>query len=351
MTIRKLVSVQKIIDIRPIPGANLISAYKVQGWWVVDQINKYSIGDLVLYAEIDSWIPTTVAPFLSKNKAPREYFGVLGERLRTVRLKGQLSQGLLIPITIFTNFNSGLDYQSYIDLIEGDDVTKYLGVQQWELPIHPQLAGIMRGNFPTFIQKTDQIRIQNIQADITESFINHDEFEVTIKLDGSSCTAYFNDGDVGVCSRNINLKLDQEGNAFVDIVKSTGLLTALEKLGKNIAVQGELMGPGIQGNKEKFAHNKLFVFDIFNIDTQRYLTLAERMDTYVELYDTGECATLDLIPIHSIATLPTDDIGELLKLAEGQSICANVREGVVFKRIDGTFSFKIINNEFLINEK
>jgi len=210
MNSRHLVSVQKIIDIKPIDGADLIAAYKVNGWWVVDQVDKYHINDLILFAEIDSWIPTTIAPFLSKGKVPHEYYGVAGERLRTVRLKKQLSQGLLMPISILDSFDNK-------EWTEGDNVTDLLGIQKWEAPIIPQLAGVMKGNFPAFILKTDQIRLQNIQQEITDAFNNKDEFEVTTKLDGSSCTIYFNQGEVGVCSRNIELKLDQEGNAFVDI--------------------------------------------------------------------------------------------------------------------------------------
>lgn len=194
---------------------------------------------------------------------------------------------------------------------------------------------------------------QNIKQAITEAFNNQDEFEVTVKLDGSSCSVYYRNGEVGVCSRNVDLKLDQEGNSFVDIAKKTGLLDTLPKLGRNIAVQGELMGPGIQGNKEDFRENKLFVFDIFDIDNQCHFSITDRMDIYRELLALGGCMDLDIVPLDQphFFTLPTDNIDELLKLAEGPSVNAKIREGIVFKRIDGNFSFKIINNEFLVREK
>ena len=348
---RKMATVQRVAEVKSIEGADLICAYKINGWWVVDQVGKYQVGDLTIYCEIDSWIPNTIAPFLSKGKEPREYFGVKGERLHTVKLKGQLSQGLLLPYeTLVVEFegNTGIG-----DWEECDDVSEELGIQKWEAPINAQLAGIMKGNWPHFLQKTDQPRLQNIQREITDAFNNNDKFEVTVKLDGSSCTVYYNNSEIGVCSRNINLNLEQDGNAFVDIAKKTGLMETLPKLNRNIAVQGELMGPGIQGNKEDFRENRLFVFDIYDIDNQCYFSVTDRMDIFRELLALGGCMGLELTPLdqNEFITLPTYNIDELLKMAEGQSIHAKVREGIVFKRVDGKFSFKIINNEFLLKDK
>ena len=194
---------------------------------------------------------------------------------------------------------------------------------------------------------------QNIRREISDAVSAEDEFEVTVKLDGSSCTVYHYNGDVGVCSRNIELKLDQEGNAFVDIANKTGLLDALPKLNRNIAVQGELMGPGIQGNKEGFVDTRFFVFDIYDIDNQCYFPVIERMNIFRELLSIGSCSLLNIVPLdqNMFIKLPTDNIGELLKMAEGSSINAKIREGIVFKRLDGKFSFKIINNEFLLKDK
>lgn len=338
---RKLVSVQEVNDIKPIIGADLICAYRVNGWWVVDQVDKYKVGDLVLYAEIDSWIPSTIAPFLSKGKEPRVYNDVPGERLRTVKLKGQVSQGLLLPTSLFPDNE---------EIVIGKDCTELFNIQKWEAPVNAQLAGQAKGNFPHFIQKTDQERIQNIQYDITTAFRDGDDFEVTVKLDGSSITVYkFNDY-VGVCSRNLDLKLDQEGNTFIDTARSSGLMDVLEKYGKNIAVQGELMGPGVQGNREKLNKHNIYIFDIFDIDEQKYLTPAERHGVIEELYKLGY--TGSVVPVeHNVYMLPTDNIDELLLLADGKSLNASTREGLVFKRIDGQFSFKIISNEFLVKEK
>lgn len=95
---RKLATVKRISEVKSIEGADKIVAYRVDGWWVVDSKDKYRVGDLAVYCEIDSWIPTELAPFLSKGKDPSEYNGVQGERLRSVRLKGVTSQGLLLRL-------------------------------------------------------------------------------------------------------------------------------------------------------------------------------------------------------------------------------------------------------------
>lgn len=343
-TMRKLASIQKIEDIKRIEGADLICAYKVLGWWVVDRVNQYRIGDYVIYCEIDSWIPNEIAPFLSKGKEPRVYEGVVGERLRTVKLRGAISQGLILPLGVLA------EYEDNMDVCEGMDVTDILGIKKWEAQIPACLAGLMKGNFPTFIRKTDQERIQNLQQEITEAYECDAEFEVTIKLDGSSCTVYHNNGEVGVCSRNLELKLDQENNSFVYIAKSTGLLDALKELGENLAVQGELMGPGIQGNIEKLDKHELFIFDIYDIDAGRYLSPIERVFKIANLMSLGYNGKV--VPAWAYNyTLPTDDIDQLLQLADGASLNAHIREGLVFKRNDGAFSFKIISNDFLVREK
>lgn len=348
---RKLASIQKVLDIKPIEGADLICAYKVLGWWVVSKVGEFKVGDYVIYISIDSWVPTDIAPFLSKGNEPREYGGVLGEKLRTVKLKGQISQGLILPVNILDHFDLGYMIDNGIfPLKEGTDVTDLLDILKWEPQIPAQLAGQVRGTFPSFISKTDQERIQNLQSAITEEYNKRTIFEVTTKLDGSSCTVYYNNDDLGVCSRNQSLKLDQEGNTFVDVAKSTGLLNALQTYGKNIAVQGELMGPGIQGNREKLTKHDLFIFDIYDIDNGRYYTPKSRDDIVERLRDFGY--TGSVVPVISLAmTLPTDDIDKLLKFAEGPSLNHPIREGLVFKRNDGEFSFKIINNQFLLKEK
>ena len=283
-------------------------------------------------------VPNELAPFLSKGKEPKEFEGVKGERLRTIKLRGCLSQGLILPII------NGM--------IEGDDVTDFLNIKKWDRPLPAQLVGQAKGFFPEFLRKTDQERAQNLQSEIAAEHHSGSLFEVTIKLDGSSITVYHKDGEVGICSRNLELKRNEEnqGNTFIKTATNTGLLCALKALGKNIAVQGELMGEGIQGNREKLSEHNIFVFDIFDIDNQCYLNPVSRSDVYDELTKLGY--TGEHCPIYSInSPLISDDVEELLSYAEGISLRHPVREGLVYKRMDGKFSFKTISNKFLLGEK
>lgn len=335
---RKLASVRKIHEIASITGADAIELAKVDGWQVVVTKGEYQVNDLVIYLEIDSWVPNELAPFLSKDKEPKEFEGVKGERLRTIKLRGCLSQGLILPII------NGM--------IEGDDVTDFLNIKKWDRPLPAQLIGQAKGFFPEFLRKTDQERAQNLQSEIAVEHQSGSLFEVTVKLDGSSIAVYHKDGEVGVCSRNIELKINEEnqGNAFIKTATNTGLLSALKSLGKNIAVQGELMGEGIQGNREKLSEHNIFVFDIFDIDEQRYLSPDERLEVYETLSNYGflgnHCPLLEIR-----APLISADINDLLSYAEGGSLNHPIREGLVYKRMDGKFSFKTISNKFLLGEK
>jgi ATP-dependent RNA circularization protein (DNA/RNA ligase family) len=132
----------------------------------------------------------------------------------------------------------------------------------------------------------------------------------------------------------------------VDTAKRLGLLDALPKLGRNIALQGELCGPGIQGDGENLAKHHFFLFDVFDIDQQRYLTPAERYTVFDELVSLG--ATFSHVPIVNSRTILRGTVAETLQMAEGKNAAGNEREGLVFKRLDGQFSFKAISNRFLL---
>jgi RNA ligase (TIGR02306 family) len=349
---RKLASIQRILDIQPIEGADKIVKATINGWQLVTAIdNGFKVGDLVIYFEIDSWIPTEIAPFLSKGKEPRMFDNVAGERLKTIRLRGEVSQGLIIPIP--EEFNDPTQFG------EGFDLTEQLGILKYEKPLPANLTGMARGNFPSFIQKTDQERIQNSRKEMTLYVKNKTEFEVTEKIDGSSMTVYSkvnDDGEkiIGVCSRNLDLKLDQEGNSFVNIANKCGIITALMNSDKEVAVQGELYGEGIQGNPQGIAGHKFAIFDIFDIKKQVYMPRKEKMEFFTNsimpFVDLNLCRHIPVI--YENFVMETEDIGFYLKMAEGKIGNSNVeREGLVFKSLDGEYSFKAISNKFLISEK
>jgi RNA ligase (TIGR02306 family) len=193
---RALATIRVVQELRAIPDADAIEAARVDGWWAVVKTGSFNVGDLAIYIEPDAWVPTAIAPFLSKGKKPKVYEGVEGERLRTVRLRKQLSQGLLLSL-------DDVVFESLGIVVEGADVTEELGILKWERPIPAQMRGAMAGYFPSFIRKTDQERIQN-RPELLE---DQDRlWEISLKMDGSSTTIYQNDGFPGVCSRNIDLK-------------------------------------------------------------------------------------------------------------------------------------------------
>lgn len=346
---RKLASIQTIKALDPIEGADRIEVATINGWKVVVQKGLHSVGDNVVYFEIDSWIPHEIAPDLSRGKEPSTFEGVKGERLRTVKLRGQVSQGFVIPIREVSAL-------SKMDLSVGDDVTEILGVLKYEKPIPASLPGQAKGSFPSFISKTDQERAQNLIED--QSFFVG-EWEATTKLDGSSMTIYIRDEEMGVCSRNLELKDNEanDSNSFIQMARKleyTKTLPAVkDKIGFNFAVQGELMGPGIQGNREKFDSLQFFVFDIYNIDEQRYLTPTERIQIFNLLNDQN--FNYQHVPI-AISVVEFEQgevtIDHLLDLAEQPSINHKYCEGLVFKHLsDYTKSFKIISNKFLLKEE
>ena len=345
---RKLASIRKIADIQPIVGADAIEVVSVDGWKVVVKKGEYSVGDLAVYLEIDSWVPHELAPFLSKGQEPREYNGVKGERLRTIKLRGQVSQGLLLKIDNDDGWNyifsspSDKHENYFVDLgeiaNEGNDVTELLGIQKWEAEIPAQLAGQVRGMFPTsLIPKTDQERIQNCFPEIEAK--GAVTYEVTLKLDGTSCTIFRWEGELRVCSRNLELKVNEENkdNTLVAIALKIG-----DRIPDGVALQGEVMGPGIQGNREGFTEHRFFVFDMFSIVDHHYFSTK---------YCRYMCETLNLdhVPVLGVDWKAPESVDAGLALAEGPSINHKVREGLVWKcNEDIGFSFKTISNQFLL---
>ena len=334
---RKLATIRKIDAIRPIEGADAIECAVIGGWTVVVKKGEYKAGDLAVYCEIDSWIPLEIAPFLQKGDRGYEYNGVQGNRLRTIKLRGQLSQGLLLPASIVTQ--DGVDGTEY-PFIEGSDVTELLGIQKWERPVPTQLAGLVKGDFPSKIPKTDQERVQNLVNEIDASRSRVDVYEVTEKLEGSSMTCYLIDGEFGVCSRNLDLKRD-ENNAFWKTAIKESIEEKLRGVGFDVAIQGELIGPGIQGNIYKLSDTEFHIFDVFDIQTQKYFDPVDRR-LFVE--------KLGLKHVPVISTVQClDTVEDIITWADGKSMLQDTkREGIVFKHNDGGMTFKAISNEYLL---
>ena len=334
-----MATIRKIDALHPIVGADAIECAVVGGWTCVVKKGEFTVGDLAVYCEIDSWIPHEIAPFLSRGNFPRVYNDAKGERLRTVKLRGQLSQGLLLPLEpTCANIES--------ELFEGLDVSLPLNIVKWERPQNAQLAGMAKGNFPSVIPKTDQERVQNLKKEIDQAITDGLQFEVTEKLEGSSMTVYLIDGVFGVCSRNLDLK-ETEDNTFWQVARRDDIedkMWVIPGAPGDFAIQGELIGPGIQGNIYKLSKPEFWVFDVYNISDGYYLIPSNRRE-FIKV--------MGLLHVPVISTYEDLGVGtmeELLLRAEGPSAItpSQEREGVVFKQVNGGMTFKAISNRFLL---
>jgi RNA ligase (TIGR02306 family) len=343
MTERALATIRRIEEIAPIEGADKIEVARVGGWRVVVKKGEFEVGQLAVYFEIDSWIPHDLAPFLTRaGKEPAEFNGVKGQRLRTVRLRGQISQGLLLPFSILNVTENGVTYESLAD--EECDVTEVLKIQKWEKPIPANMAGVMRGNFPSSVPKTDQERIQNVKTSVLEQYVGH-LFEITEKMDGSSCTMLLDmDGVFRVCSRNVDLQRD-ENNVYWQMAIKYDVEDKLRNIGESglgVAFQGEICGPGIQGNQYGFTEPDFFVYDMYSAKDANYCPPAIRQSIVNAL-------GLKHVPVIVMGTLSSADRDLILDDAKDYSVFNETpREGLVFK-LNSTerFSFKAISNDWL----
>lgn len=373
---RKLATIQKIREIRPIEGADAIELAIINNWQVVVAKNVgHKVGDWVVYCEIDSFLPVREEFEFLRKSSFKKMGDQEGFRLKTIRLRGQISQGLVLPISVLEGpdeMKIGVSQQPWGDQLqlgpydnalvieEGVDVSEMLGIVKYEPPIPAQLAGKVKGYFPSFIRKTDEERVQNLTKEY-EGWKDQ-RFYVTEKLDGSSATFYFKDGVFGVCSRNLELAEPEEEfvpgmvmcedgverpkqeNSFWKAAREMQIKERLENVGYNVCLQGELIGEGIQKNPYKIKGQTVKFFNAFNIDTQEYLSFNEFTQLMAEL-------SLPTVPIlETDFTLP-NTIDQLLQYAEAKAVLnpSFDREGVVIRSHDRKISFKAISNKFLLN--
>lgn len=344
---RKLATIQQVGFVENHPNADRLDLVQIKGWTVVSAKDEVKIGDWVVYFEIDSYLPEIPEYEFLRNSSFKTHPTLgSGFKLKTQKLRGIVSQGLVIPLTKIIHL-----LPEQIPLYSGFDVTEFLCIKKWEPVIPTALQGFVKGNFPSFLRKTDQERIENCAEEVFSKY-NDTFFEVTLKLDGSSCTVYKKDGVVGVCSRNLELKLSEENenNAYIRAVKNSGLLNALDKVECNIAVSAELMGPGIQGNRENLKELTLFIFDIWDIDNQEYFETQDREDVFITLKLLG--FTGYHVPVivknKTLSELGITDVASSKVYVDRPSLNSSIAEGCVFKSFDGKFSFKSINNKYLL---
>lgn len=337
---RKLATIATIGSVNPHPNADAIELATVRGWQVVVKKGEFQAGDRCVYCEIDSVMP---------ERPEFEFLRPKKFRIKTARLRGELSQGIAFPLSILNGVHHSLD--------EGNDVTELLGVKLYEPEVSAHIGGDIEGAFLGFIPKTDEERIQNC-AWILEEYAET-EWEITEKLDGTSSTYAWKDGEFIVCSRNWRMK-DTPQNLHWKMAHSMGLPAKMAAYGKNIALQGEIIGPKIQGNPYNLECPEVRFFTAFDIDKGEYLN-------HYELKDICEKFAVNSVPwvikIPGIRHLRYPSLQrtleDVLLMADGCSFINPDmrREGVVWRptieqrdhRL-GRLSFKVISNAWLLKK-
>ena len=329
---RKLATIRKVDAIRSIDGADAIELAIFGGWQVVvKKSTEIKPGMLVVYCEIDSLFP---------EKPEYEFLRQDKFRLRTKKFRGALSQGLVFKIKEVLNNNYYKD---------GDDVTQALGIMLYEPPIPAAISGEVVQAFPSSVPKTDEERVQNI--DVTDYY--KIDFFVTEKIDGTSCSFIFDENDFHVCGRNWEYK-EAPGQTFWKLAKKYEIKDKLKnyykRTGSYLALQGEVIGNGIQKNVYNMKGQDIFIFNIFDITKRFYLSATE----YRAVCEEFGIKTVPLVEKQmSIEGMTHNDF---LEYALGQSKLnpKTQREGIVLRSFEqtkinqGKISFKAISNKYLL---
>lgn len=325
---RKLASIQRIKSLEPIPDANAIEMARVMGWQLVVKKGEFHVNDLCVYFEIDSILP---------EKPEFEFMRPRNFRVKTIKLRGQISQGICFPVSILPKD---------VEIEEGKDLTEIMGVKLFEPPIPFYLAGKKKGPFPDYIPKTDETRAQNL-VDILKLH-SGEKCYITEKLDGSSITIFLKDGNFGVCSRNFELEEDSE-NSLWKLARELDIENKLKLLDGNFALQGEAVGKSIQNNTLNLKGHAIYFYNVFDIDKQVYHGFHDFKEVIQKI-------GLETVPILHEDYILDPDINKLVTLSIGKSSINKEgwREGIVIrslteKRLEGErFSFKVINPNFLL---
>ena len=404
---RKLASVVEISEVLPIEGADKLELAKMKGkgWQVVVQKGEFSVGDLCVYFEIDSFLdPNDERYGFLKERCLRKFVSKSGNVLReglkikTIKLRGQISQGLLMPLERFPEITSRIveaedgtknfiaktvaeqdaeqdakygetcpfNSDEMVSLI-GADVTSLLHVEHYD-EVKEQLQPAMGnpicadalGKFPSdYIPKTDEERVQNL-GDWFEKMKGR-IWQVSCKHDGTSCTIAYSkmideENPEIVCSRNLRLKpesADGKVPVYWQMAKQYDVLNKLKGLSESVgieyAVQGEIVGPGLNKCRNREQTYKFLVFRIYDITHQKWVNPVDTVTM---------CKSLGLEHVQIVKDYFAffDEIKtmeEALKFAEGKTAEGNEREGVVLKTIDALpyASFKIVSNKYLMKQE
>ena len=377
---RALAYVVTIDEIKPIDGYDRVEYARTNGWWVIISKNdNLHVGDKCVYFEVDS-----------KVNAEDERFAFLEKRnykIKTQKMCKVISQGLLMPLSLFpelgdTDINTDVtDKLKVTYAVEEDNArkgkvdpnakyrsmaarhqnifkkpwAKWMMQHEWGRRVMFFFFGKKKDNprsFPTFISKTDEERVENQPWRIGDG----KTYLATEKLDGTSCTYALerkgrNKFEFYVCSRNVRQQDEKQEcyhdhNIYWDLAFKYNIeqhlkdfLNQFRQL-KWVCIQGEGVG-SVQGNPLKLTEDDLYVFNFKDSQTGRWPSMAGAE----QVHEWG----MKWVPILGEVQMP-DTMEELKQLATGKSkVNPNVmREGIVYRSLDGSDSFKNVSREYLL---
>ncbi len=276
-----------------------------------------------------------------------------------------------------------------IELYEGLDVTNVLGVIKYDPELELEIEEVIptfndtnkfvrffkkykyftvkkikkllnikdnkKEDFPSFVPKTDETRVQNMirglemhqgkKAYISEKLEGQSNQYISIKSKGSIFTKIFNLNSMNFIVLSRNRKVNNQNDTRWKVAKELDLINKLKNLNKNIALQGELIGPKIQGNIYKLEKPEFRLFLVYDIDNKRYYN-------FKELCKIANDLNLKMVPIISEDHVVHTDIKAYVELSKGNSqLFKTKREGIVIRLMDENFSFKSISPEYLLEQK
>lgn len=340
---RALASIQKVLDIIPIEGADAIELAVIKGWQCIVKKGEFKQGDTGVFFEVDSFLPIDERyEFVRKSSYRQNEYNGEGFRIKTMKLRGAVSQGLFMPLPLFPELEGAR---------LSDDVTGPLNVRKWTVPEFATSGGVAKDSRPAGAPTSDEIRIQSDPALL--EMLTGRPYYITTKMDGTSGTVYYLRGELGACSRNYDIAESKDALYWKPVFKY-GLADKLPEYIESTAFEGivligEIVGPGVQKNRLGLAEIDWYVFDaiVFDVPGGRYVTLDELKTITDEL-------ALKLVPVEEEGEAFNYSVSELIEKANGKYSSGKDKEGIVVRSAGKAaikdVSFKVLNNEFLLKE-
>lgn len=333
----KLAYIVNVDNLVPIPGRDFIELAIIKGWKCIVKKGEFSVNDKAVYISINS-----IPDFDDNN------FKFLQEKkikyIKTLKINKVISQGLLCPMSWLESRGYNINNYNINDNVTNEmGITKYIPAEeasQYENNNPRQL-------FPEYVPKTDSTRLQNDPDYYLNNIINK-EIVITRKEDGCSCTCIYNNNNFLLCGRNYvwdNNNDRHNQKHYYNIVDKYNIINKLQLLNKNLAIQGEIVGPKVNSNRLKLSELDYIVFDIYDIDEQHYL-LYEDMITISNIL---ELKTVPLLYKGNSNNISVD-LDYFLELANNTKYNNNTyAEGIVVKTNEqNRIQFKVISNNYLL---